>query len=279
MDIEDDIGLKVLRTLAGKGMSLRGHRMSDKARIHFLYTIGILIAIIVVLTTVKWAGIPNLLGYITFALTVSSLLLAVLAIGYAFISNNSLSQYLGQFSGVAAEISKSAAEVFSTTQILDKKIEAIPLILKDVGERVERTESLLQEISRKEPSGEPPPRSLDLDALARRFLETTSISADLFLYALLLSFQRATPFKLSDLISTVRSLDRQYSYGFLVATSAAGLIQYEFKKDILTVTAFNSVLASALPAQLDSDLEKALSQEHRDDLLARRKGIEQYFAE
>ena len=253
--------------------------MSDKARIHFLYIIGILIAIIVALATVNWAGIPNLLSYITFALTVSSLLLAVLAIGYAFISNNSLSQHLGQFSSVAAEISKGATDMSSATKILDKKIEMIPPLLKDVGERVGRTESLLQEISRKEPSGKPPPPSLDLDALAQRFLETASINGDLLLYALLLSFQRTTPFNLTDLISADPSLDRDYSIGFLVATSSAGLLDYEFKKNILTVTAFNSTFANAFPAQLDIDLGVALSDEHRDELRARRKIIEQYFAQ
>ena len=113
----------------------------------------------------------------------------------------------------------------------------------------------------------------------QRFLETASINGDLFLYALLLSFQRTTPFNLTDLISADPSLDRDYSFGFLVATSSAGLLQYQFKKDILTITAFNSTFANAFPAQLDIDLGVALSDEHRDELRARRKNIEQYFAQ
>jgi len=253
--------------------------MTENARVHFFYLIGILIAIIVGLVTVKWASIPNLVSYLTFALTVSSLLLAILAIGYAFVSNNSLSQYLGQFSGVASEISKNAAELSSATENLDIKIQAIPPLLKDVGSRVERTEALLQEISLKTPSTSTPPASSDLDALAKRFVQWSSISGDLILYSLLLSFQPTIPFSLPDLTSKISGLDIQYSQGFLVAANSMGIIDFDFKKKIITVNNFNPALSNAFPAILDTDLRHAISDKHRADLVSRRKEIEQYFAE
>ena len=59
------------------------------AKIHFGYIFSILIAIIVCLVTVKWSDIPSLASYFNFALGVASLVLAVLAIVYAFLANNS----------------------------------------------------------------------------------------------------------------------------------------------------------------------------------------------
>ena len=66
--------------------------METEYKIHTGYVFFILIAIIIGLVTVKWSEIPKLVDYLTFALTATSLALAVLAIVYAMYSNTSFSQ-------------------------------------------------------------------------------------------------------------------------------------------------------------------------------------------
>ena len=66
--------------------------METKYKIHVFYILSILIAIIIILITVRWSEVPKLVDYITFALTVTSLALALLAIIYSMYSNTTLSE-------------------------------------------------------------------------------------------------------------------------------------------------------------------------------------------
>jgi hypothetical protein len=61
--------------------------MEEKYKIHIGYIFSILLAAIIILVTVKWGEIPRLVELIAFALTLTSLVLALIAIAYAVYSN------------------------------------------------------------------------------------------------------------------------------------------------------------------------------------------------
>ena len=80
-------------------------------KIHFGYVVSILVAIIIVLLTKKWAEIPNLANYLNFALGVASLVLAVVAIVYAFFANNSFNVTVSKLESAATTIKDETGDL------------------------------------------------------------------------------------------------------------------------------------------------------------------------
>lgn len=78
-----------------------------RLRLHFIYVTIILGLVIICLATAYSinSGSPHLVDYVTFAATVTSLVLAVLAIFYSIVSNRDLSSSLGSLQTTSARLS------------------------------------------------------------------------------------------------------------------------------------------------------------------------------
>jgi predicted PurR-regulated permease PerM len=121
--------------------------MDAKYKIHAFYIIGILLSIIVVLLTNNSSGIPNLGEKISFALTLASLILAVLAIGYAVYSNATISQTTSILNDASRNISNTATDISKAAQDLVLRVEEIPTRLDSVEGKVVETNVLLRQFS------------------------------------------------------------------------------------------------------------------------------------
>ena len=84
--------------------------MNKDYKIHSFYILLILVSIIIGLVSVNWSQVPKLVEYITFALTVSSLILAILAIVYSVYSNSSISELMGEISIATKDVVGHAAK-------------------------------------------------------------------------------------------------------------------------------------------------------------------------
>ena len=78
---------------------------------NFFYVTILLGSIIVVLASHKWTPQPGFTEYLGNAATLASLLLALVAIVYSFISSEGISKSLGQISSIASAVSESRDEV------------------------------------------------------------------------------------------------------------------------------------------------------------------------
>jgi hypothetical protein len=58
--------------------------MDKNSKIHFFYIVGILLAIIIILLTNNLGANDKVLNYTTFAMAISSILLAIITIIYSF---------------------------------------------------------------------------------------------------------------------------------------------------------------------------------------------------
>src|SRR5690606_8952706 len=111
--------------------------MKDTYKIHTSYIIVILVAIIILLITVKWAAVPELVGYINFAATLASLLLAVVAILYAMYSNSSIAQNIGELDRAATDIRTAAIGIESTNAELHRRVNEIPPQIEHVNKSMD----------------------------------------------------------------------------------------------------------------------------------------------
>src|SRR2546425_6853066 len=103
--------------------------MEEKYKIHAMYVLSILVLIIIGLVTIKWSEIPNLSGYLTFSLTVTSLVLSVVAIFYTIYSNAGFASKLTELSRASQQIAAAAAELSHTSTEIQAKVEGIPQVL------------------------------------------------------------------------------------------------------------------------------------------------------
>lgn len=90
----------------------------EKSGIHFFYIVLILVGLIVYLSSANFAENVQVVAYVSFAATISSLILAVFAIFYAVHSNSDLAKSFNDIKGTATTINLSAKDVESASNAL-----------------------------------------------------------------------------------------------------------------------------------------------------------------
>lgn len=241
-----------------------------KYRIHAFYILAILGGVIVTLITVRWSDIPRLAELITFALTVTSLVLAVLAIIYAYVSNFSFHETAARLSRAAHDVVTSAQEVRQATSALEHHVESIPTLLTTVGEGVEKTHALLVEYSAKQtiPALPTPKAPFTPEDLAKRFLAVASVNGLFALLGAKLAISKHRQLNLETLAAILGSPGSEYQYGFLVATAAAGLMSYTGRPSELIPTELSPYITEQLNGTLLQRIEQMASgPPHRTRLL------------
>jgi len=250
--------------------------MDTKYKIHAGYILLILLAIIVELVTVKWADIPQLVQYITFSLTVTSLVLAVLAIVYAFVSNDSLGRTL-------SAVGEASRQVHDATNTLRAELTKIPSSLQTMEakldsalHREEEPEQAPTAVSEKAKSSEAPAKVLTIDEIASSFINITSLWGLVLVYAFSMAYERKFAFKMSELVDTTERLDRGYANGFLVAMRSARLMSYTLAHDVVNVTAMHETLKAKSRESLKDRIAKLEVKQNAlyQDLLDR---VEEFF--
>jgi hypothetical protein len=96
---------------------------------------------------VKWGDIPGLKDYISFALTVFSLGLAVLAIVYSMYSNSSLTTSLNLLESSSKKLSNTSDSLTNVTQDLHKSVSDIPESLDRVHGEMTKTRDVVSQLS------------------------------------------------------------------------------------------------------------------------------------
>lgn len=88
---------------------------TDRTLLHFKYNFAyitlILLSVLLVVVTHKWTPQPRFTEYLANAATLASLLLALVAIIYSFVSSESISKSLGQISSISRDVRASKDEV------------------------------------------------------------------------------------------------------------------------------------------------------------------------
>jgi hypothetical protein len=227
--------------------------MEEKYRIHGFYIILILGSIIIILVTINWGAIPRLPELITFALTLTSLVLALLAIVYAYVSNSSLSRTINELTNVAKDIVSSAVDVRSATDGLKANISPIHEQLSHVGQQVEQTQALVREYSAKQiPQSERGPEKINISTeLIDRFLNRTSINGLLCLYIVQRAFSQSVTINL-NLLETQIDVNPKYLYGYIVACASVGILSCEGGIENLKINMVNEVLTKKIKPVIDN---------------------------
>jgi hypothetical protein len=196
-------------------------------KLHERYILFIILSVLVGVITVKWSDVPKLTEYLGFALTLASLLLAVMAIGYAIYSNHgletnlvSLVSSIGEVKTIASSLSASSTTLSKDIQSLSEQTGGMDLRLIQIAENTRVQDLSKQTLQRAAPTLDTEPvlpleKKTDHVNLAY-FSSITSTFGRYVLYALAISFLNKKVLNAKDLF---RGAD--YHHGFLMATYSA----------------------------------------------------------
>ena len=263
--------------------------MEEKYKIHAFYILFMLLGTIVVLISIEWSKIPKLVDYITFALTVSSLGLALIAIIYSFYSNTSFSQNMSALGNATNTLTNTSMQLSKSTEELKAKVESIPRIIGEVGEKVKATHDLVNDLNSRsnkentilqQESVQEVESSEIPEFIVISSLETASFSGLLAIYVLSLSFDTKTPLHIQDVFKEL-NLNYDYSYGYITALSTCNLIQYIEKKDIFSVEYIHEYITENIANTIDVAIDYLYTENKDDDLkkdrINRKNKIKEYF--
>jgi len=270
--------------------------VNSTSRIHFAYIVGILVTVIILLLTVQLGGIRELVGYVTFALTVTSIFLAVLAIVHAFLSNASFLRNVQKLDDAAQGVEQSVVELTKTTTTLTGHLEGFPQLVAGMtasfASSVEPLKLLAEGKAEAvavptEASGAGRATSIEADgraveALVRQILARSSRNGLMMIYVGVRAHQTNKSFHRLHVTSRVKYLDEGYFMGYMVALSSAGLLEYNAVQPIgvFEIESMQELLVDGIVSELDRRYNRLKIEdvEAGERLLAAKAAIDAYFA-
>jgi hypothetical protein len=246
--------------------------------------IGVLIAVIIGLVSINWYNIPNLAGLITFALTVTSLVISVLAIGYAVVSNFSFSQNITSMNTASQEISTTAKDVSEAAKELKGKIEAIPPRLESMEGKFEQL-MLISQTTQFQSSNPSEAEKEVVSEITDVFIKKISPLGWLGTYIAYLSLKKNKPFNILQ-FSFSNPHWASYLYGTHQTMGAMGFVKFTDSGDQTITTFLDHELTNLMKTQFKELLEAKLitgaAPEERErftsDIEKNIHLIESYFA-
>jgi hypothetical protein len=218
----------------------------------------------------------------TFALTITSIVLAILAIVYAFFSNSSFTKNIVSLNDSSKIISDASKIITSSSVELNNKIGDIPKLLDKIDKKTDHTISKLNELKLY-----PPPTSKKIDVDIKDYddesvynlLHKISANGLRTLYFIKLSYNLKKSFNLEE-TSEHFEFSKDYSYAFLMPLSSLGFFKY---KEIENNGEFDW-LVTDLNDKIDNELISAIDYYNTEilkdsipELQIDKNEIEMYF--
>lgn len=273
-------------------------------KVHFFYVVFILGAAIIVLATRHWTKLDGFTDFLSVAATITSLVLGVVAIIYSFVSNGALSQFLGSIQASAngmrdvnAELRSVAAGGAQLQEKAEKRNDELHEIIVSLRAAVDgvsnrtaeiagtmeslpsRFGELREAIRERAPIAPLAAAENDLEQIwsedrMTEFFRRTSLLGMVAIKALADASLSDKYCDLKKLFNLPEKEDFGYVYGFLVAMSAAGLLEFEHLKGDSMSTGKSRLKDMSAPFQNAIQAEWAKRNSVAD--AGKRKSIEKF---
>lgn len=235
------------------------YRQNDgKCKVHMYYISGLLIFIIIELITyvcVNSNDTDQIVSYISFASTISSLFLSVVAIIYAIVSNNKGEAQYQKIDGASDRISTSVDRFSLMSENLSGNIDSILSKLDEIKVISSETKNAVSQNSQKRIDSDSTPVEIDekdhklMQMLVKRYVNVGSFYGNIVLLACILSNETKLRFKTSDIIPG----SSDYLYGYIIASTALGVVTTHVDDNYIIV---DSVSPFLLKEMLLSDIKE-----------------------
>ncbi|EJE4163676.1 hypothetical protein M3916_003831, partial [Vibrio parahaemolyticus] len=205
--------------------------MEEKYKIHSFYILAILLTIIVLLVTVEWSTIEGLKDYISFALTVFSLGLAIIAIIYSMYSSSSLTTSLTLLETSSAKLSSTSETLSSSTHQLSKAVQGIPKAIAKVETRVSETHDLVKNLELSAPPSNIAGSVTDelSEDFINDFLKQLSYNGLLTLFTINFFYHHKITFEFDSELVEAMGMEEDYAFASFITMKAMGMFKVKDK--------------------------------------------------
>lgn len=185
---------------------------------HLGWIIFHLSLVIVCLLVVNWGRYPNLVDRINFAATITSLVVGVLAIVYAFLSGDSVANAVNQLNNAAEKIHSNTEKLDGALHNLTAVVQEIPAKLDSFSSTLNRMAAAQSGQSTNQPAAKVAPD------FAATFCRVSSMNGLKVLLACALAHAKQKQVDLRALCQADGRMSYDYAYGFLIAAVSTGLL-------------------------------------------------------
>lgn len=231
--------------------------------IHLVYVILILSFLIIGLVTQRLVKDTTAVDYISFASTITALILALLAIIFAYISNYSIQTSISKMSSESNEITKNAAMMTSISKVIEDKIGKIPGLIEGVRERVEVIPEKMRDIMNVSggAAAEEEERVKEIEEAIGKYLMWGSLMSKLIMYAMAGAYRNQLAIDVNELAKEVRHnggslIDYDYCLGFALGFQALGLLSINMNRAIWNIIYMNEKLMEGINDSLKRSYEE-----------------------
>jgi len=109
----------------------------SNSKIHYRYAISYLVSAIILLLALSYYNVPDLVGKLSFALTLSSLLLAILAIFYTIISAYKQESQFSKLIETNYDLKAAAKEIKTASENINTTLSDFPSHFKKIGSKID----------------------------------------------------------------------------------------------------------------------------------------------
>lgn len=230
---------------------LKYRKDDERPKIHMYYISGLCIFIILELVTyicVNNDNATDIVSYISFASTLSSLFLSVVAIIYAIVSNNKGEAQYQKIDRASDKISTSLDRFSFLSENLSGNISSILAKLDEIKNISDETNKAINQSNQQ---NHPDQTASLVETIIDGFINGGSFFGNLCLLACVYSKEKEKPFTTAQLIPGFS----EYLYGYIIASSALQIIRTHVVNDHFVVDIVNPTLKSKLITNINNYIE------------------------
>ena len=208
--------------------------------IHYRYGISFLLIVIIQLIAFAYFDVPQLVDKFSFALTISSLILAILAIFYTVASGDKQSNQLEKILEANATLSNVVKDIQNATESVTDLTQKIPEHFSNIHNKIDSFASSYQGLTKvkiDEMAEEPIARNVECNDLTsfKAMLGRMHFRSMLIIYL----FQSFKHRGIKINLGVFESLDissSEYAVGTLSGFCSTGLIEFAIHSDVIIPT-------------------------------------------
>jgi len=261
------------------------------------YISGILLFIIIELLTaicMRNNDRDAILDYVSFAATLSSLILSVVAIIFTIVSSNRGEKQYQKLDRVSDDVRNSLTSFSNKTSHFDESIDRFKELadglssqINAVYEKLSGLELPINEIKKhmqankesvKQPLVKQKDGNLDIKFSVETYVKVGSFSGNLALYACVLSKEHSIEFDLSDIAENPD--DEAYKFGYLVSSSAIGVLSFGVSGNRhINVNSFADGLKEFLLPVIEKYINDEPNENNKKIVMASFESVKKHFGE
>lgn len=231
------------------------YRKSDEhPKVHMYYISGLCIFIILELVTyicVNNDNATDIVGYVSFASTISSLFLSVVAIIYAIVSNNKGEAQYQKIDRASDRISSSVDRFSSLSENLSGNINSILAKLDEIKTLSDETNKAVNQSNQQNHSDQ---TAQLVESIIDGYINGGSYFGNLSLLACVYAKEKGKPFTTAQIIPDFSA----YVYGYIIASSALQIIKTHVVNDHIVVDTVNPTLKEKLISNINNYIETSV---------------------